>query len=115
MRTYVSILLVLLGAVVNTIPRWPSIFYFNGDEFCLWQAGSFVILGIAALIKENTKPENTAWTALVVVAFGNYYDEKWGRAINPNQLQLIGEVALAIGIVSWAVFSILKWIKQKQQ
>lgn len=114
MRIYTSIFLVILGAIVNTVPRFPSLWVFNGDQFCLWQAASFMILAIAAMIKQDTRVENSVWVSVVVVAFGNFYDEKWGRAINPTVDQLIIEYAIGISAIVWTTYRITKWIKQKQ-
>lgn len=115
MRVYASISLVILGAIVNTVPRFPSLYVFDGDQFCLWQAASFVILAIAAMIKKDTQVENAVWVSVSVVAFGNFYDEKWGRAIAPTVDQLIIEYAIGISAAAWTIYSIVKWIRQKQQ
>jgi hypothetical protein len=55
------------------------------------------------------------WVSVSVVAFGNFYDEKWGRAINPTVDQLIIEYAIGISAAAWTIYSIVKWIRQKQQ
>lgn len=88
---------------------------FTGDEFCQWQAASFVILAIAAMIKQDTQVENAVWTSVIVVAFGNFYDEKWGRAINPTVDQLIIEYTIGILAAAWTIYNVTKWSKQKQQ
>lgn len=114
MRIYASIFLVILGAIVNTVPRFPSLWAFNGDQFCLWQAASFMILAIATIIKQDTRVENSVWVSVAVVAFGNFYDEKWGRAVNPTVDQLIIEYTIGISALAWTTYKIGKWIKQKQ-
>jgi predicted membrane protein len=114
MRVYISISLIFLGILSNTMPRWPSIIHFTGDEFCLWQAASFVFIGLAALLKGSTKIENASWVFLVVLAYNNYYDERWGRAIHPTRSQLFAEVIIGAVALIWITYKIVKWIKQRQ-
>lgn len=97
-----SIVLILIAVATNTIPRW--IRGIDGDVFCVWQAVSFVFMGLAAQIKGNTKQERIMFDWCVLFAINNAIDEMYRVALKTN----VFEVSFAIAITAWTVIRLIR-------
>ncbi len=97
-----SVILILLAVATNTIPRCiPNI---DGDTFCKWQAISFVLLGLAALTKKDSKVERIMFDWCVLFAINNTIDEIYRVALKTNAF----EVFFALAVTLWTAYRLIK-------
>lgn len=97
-----AIILILLTVATNTIPRWID--GISGDAFCLWQAVSFVCMGLAARLKHETETERIVFDWCVLFAINNAIDEIYRVAERTNNF----EVSFAIAVTAWTVIRLIR-------
>lgn len=93
---------ILATVATNTIPRWIP--HYDGDLFCIWQAISFVLMGIAMLFMKNTKTDRIIRDWCVGLAINNAIDEICRVAEKTNPF----EVYFAIIVTLCTVYRLKK-------
>jgi hypothetical protein len=96
------IALVIGFVVVNTVPRW--VHGIDGDIFCMFQALSYVLLCLAALLSIKDRRERIVWDWACLLAINNFIDEMYRVAEKTN----VFEVSFAIAITAWTVIRLIK-------
>lgn len=103
----ISIVFILLGIVVNTVPRW--VFNIDGNTFCQYQALSFVLIAIAALsTNRENKLERILWEYTIGLTLNNLYDEVFGDPLHIGYI----EITVAILFTLCTLYRIKRCLKK---
>ena len=100
MKTAITLSMLVACIVTNTYPRW--VHPITIDDYCKWQALSFVFLAIAALTKGNSNIGRIAFQYVVLLAGGNAMDEIFGIATETSIYELIWATIVTL----WMIYKV---------
>lgn len=100
-----SIALLILSILANTLPRWWFAIYGSTEgSFMKWQAFSFLLMAIAGRLTKGTKKESIWWEYVFLLTVNNWIDE-----IREHAEEIDGvEVVFTIAVTLWLLYRLIK-------
>jgi hypothetical protein len=88
-----SAILIVLGIVVNTYPHY---YVQNGDVYCTWIAGSFVLFALALAVLQETLLFGLIAEIAFVLSVNNFADEYYRIALVKSnwEYEIVGLLTL---------------------
>lgn len=109
LKELAAIVLIMAGIVVNTYPRY---YIHNGDVFCTWVAGSFVLISLAIPLLSSSIWVSLVAELTVVLAINDFLDEYHRIAEKPSRC----EYAIVGVLILITLFRFYKrWTNNKKQ